>query len=277
MNACLRCAAALSILALAGCTPAEDDSNAFRVLLLGDASRAAAREKLAEGGGDGVRFVTPPPSSDVMEVADLARSADLVLVVNDATQGPTPIIREHILVARQVQIPSLGLLISKTDEFVDATDGDRELLDLEELELRELLNQYHAAAGAVRRFYDSDALDAAAGPGALHRAVAEGSYPRRSPAATGTVTGTVLRSEIYLLTAAEAEEVQAIASGDTLSFWIDGERMEGVADSSGTIQPGDNATLVIRLSEALTSAPGTRFILARNGHLIGVGTVAGID
>jgi translation elongation factor EF-Tu-like GTPase len=213
----------------------------------------------------------------MMEVADLARSADLVLIVNDATHGPTPIIREHILVTRQLRIPSLGLMMSNIDEFLDTTDGDRELLDLVELELRETLDQYQASAGAVRRFYDSDALDAAVGPGALHRAIAEGAYPRQSPVAGGSVTGTLLRSEIYLLTVPEADQTQAIAPGDSVSLWIDGQSLEGVAELSATLQPGDNAALTIRLSEGLASTPGTRFFLERSGQLIGVGTVAALD
>src|SRR3954464_9214790 len=54
-----------------------------------------------------------------------------------ATDGPMPQTREHILLARQVNVPSLVVFMNKVD-LVD----DAELLDLVELEVRELLSQY---------------------------------------------------------------------------------------------------------------------------------------
>ena len=59
-----------------------------------------------------------------------------ILVVN-AADGPMPQTREHILLARQVNVPSLVVFLNKTD-MVD----DPELLELVEMELRELLNKY---------------------------------------------------------------------------------------------------------------------------------------
>jgi elongation factor Tu len=54
-----------------------------------------------------------------------------------ATDGPMPQTREHILLARQVNVPSIVVFLNKCD-LVD----DAELLDLVELEVRELLSQY---------------------------------------------------------------------------------------------------------------------------------------
>jgi len=60
----------------------------------------------------------------------------MVLVVA-ATDGPMPQTREHILLARQVGVPSLVVFMNKVD-LVD----DEELIDLVELEVRELLSKY---------------------------------------------------------------------------------------------------------------------------------------
>ena len=54
-----------------------------------------------------------------------------------ATDGPMPQTREHILLARQVGVPYMVVFLNK----VDAVD-DAELLDLVELEVRELLTSY---------------------------------------------------------------------------------------------------------------------------------------
>src|SRR5438094_445519 len=62
--------------------------------------------------------------------------AGSILVVS-AADGPMPQTREHILLARQVGVPSIVVFLNKVD-MVD----DPELLDLVELEVRELLKTY---------------------------------------------------------------------------------------------------------------------------------------
>jgi len=59
-----------------------------------------------------------------------------ILVVN-AADGPMPQTREHILLARQVGVPALVVYMNKVDQVDDA-----ELLDLVEMEIRELLSSY---------------------------------------------------------------------------------------------------------------------------------------
>jgi len=66
-----------------------------------------------------------------------AAQMDGAILVVSAVDGPMPQTREHILLARQVNVPSVIVFLNKCD-LVD----DPELLDLVELEVRELLNQY---------------------------------------------------------------------------------------------------------------------------------------
>ncbi len=66
-----------------------------------------------------------------------AAQMDGAILVVAATDGPMPQTREHILLARQVGVPSLVVFLNKCD----AVD-DEELLDLVELEVRELLSSY---------------------------------------------------------------------------------------------------------------------------------------
>jgi elongation factor Tu len=66
-----------------------------------------------------------------------AAQMDGAILVVSAADGPMPQTREHILLARQVQVPSIVVFLNKVD-MVD----DPELIDLVELELRELLTKY---------------------------------------------------------------------------------------------------------------------------------------
>ncbi|MFZ3072053.1 MAG: elongation factor Tu [Thermodesulfobacteriota bacterium] len=66
-----------------------------------------------------------------------AAQMDGAVLVVSAADGPMPQTREHILLARQVGVPYVVVFLNKVD-MVD----DKELLDLVELEVRELLNQY---------------------------------------------------------------------------------------------------------------------------------------
>src|ERR687895_1467892 len=67
-----------------------------------------------------------------------AAQMDGAILVVSAADGPMPQTREHILLARQVEVPYIVVFLNK----VDAVD-DPELLDLVELEVRELLSKYN--------------------------------------------------------------------------------------------------------------------------------------
>ena len=66
-----------------------------------------------------------------------AAQMDGAILVVSAADGPMPQTREHVLLARQVNVPSLVVFMNKTDQV-----DDPELIELVELELRDLLNEY---------------------------------------------------------------------------------------------------------------------------------------
>jgi elongation factor Tu len=95
-----------------------------------------------------------------------AAQMDAGIVVVSAVDGPMPQTREHILLARQVGVPRVVVFLNKADLVEDA-----ELVDLVELELRELLTRYGfpgddvpvirgSALAAMRRPDDDDACRA---------------------------------------------------------------------------------------------------------------------
>jgi len=66
-----------------------------------------------------------------------AAQMDGAILVVAATDGPMPQTREHVLLARQVNVPALVVFMNKVDQL-----DDPELLDLVEMEVRELLSSY---------------------------------------------------------------------------------------------------------------------------------------
>jgi elongation factor Tu len=66
-----------------------------------------------------------------------AAQMDGAILVVSAADGPMPQTREHILLARQVGVPAMVVFLNKVDQV-----DDKELLDLVEMEVRELLSQY---------------------------------------------------------------------------------------------------------------------------------------
>ena len=66
-----------------------------------------------------------------------AAQVDGAILVVSAADGPMPQTREHVLLARQVGVPAIVVALNKVDQV-----DDEELLDLVELEVRELLSEY---------------------------------------------------------------------------------------------------------------------------------------
>ena len=93
-----------------------------------------------------------------------AAQMDGAIVVVAAPDGPMPQTREHILLARQVEVPRIVIFLNKVDQM-----DDPELLELVELELRELLDRYQfpgdeipIVRGSALAALESDSEDPAA-------------------------------------------------------------------------------------------------------------------
>jgi elongation factor Tu len=93
-----------------------------------------------------------------------AAQMDGAILVVSAPDGPMPQTREHILLARQVEVPSMVVFLNKVDML-----DDEELLELVELEVRELLSKYNfpgdetpVIRGSALRALESGSEDPAA-------------------------------------------------------------------------------------------------------------------
>jgi elongation factor Tu len=185
-----------------------------------------------------------------------AAQMDGAILVVAATDGPMPQTREHILLARQVGVPAMVVFMNK----VDAVD-DPELLDLVELEVRELLTSYKFPGDEIPIIRGS-ALQALNGEGDGEKGVEElmeavDSYipqPARevdkpflmpvedifSISGRGTVaTGRIERGQIKV-----GEEVEIIGIKDTRKSVCTGVEMFKKLLDSG--MAGDNVGLLLR-------------------------------
>jgi elongation factor Tu len=188
-----------------------------------------------------------------------AAQMDGAILVVAATDGPMPQTREHILLARQVGVPFIVVFMNKVDAVEDA-----ELLDLVELEVRELLKSYQFPGDDIPVIRGS-ALGALNGEEKWEKSVAElmaavDSYiplPQReidkpflmpiedifSISGRGTVvTGRVERGKVKV-----GEEIEIVGFRPTMKRVVTGVEMfrklldEGVA--------GDNVGLLLRGTE----------------------------
>jgi len=210
-----------------------------------------------------------------------AAQMDGAILVVSATDGPMPQTREHVLLARQVNVPFLVVALNK----VDAVD-DPELLDLVELEVRDLLKSYQFPGDdiPVIRVSALKALqgDAEAKEGILKLMEALDSYipiPQReidkpflmpiedvfSISGRGTVvTGRVERGKVKI-----GEDVEIVGFGPTKKKVVTGVEMfrklldEGVAgDNIGVLLRGTEKDEVERgqvLAKPTSITPHTKF------------------
>ena len=204
-----------------------------------------------------------------------AAQMDGAILVVSATDGPMPQTREHILLARQVNVPSVLVFLNKCD-LVD----DAELLDLVELEVRELLSAYEfpgddtpvirgSATGAIAgqpewlakmdELYD--ALDTF-----IPQPVRETEKPFLMPVEdvfSITGRGTVATGRIERGVVKVGEEVQVVGFNSEKKTVVTGVEMFRKLLDQG--QAGDNVGLLLRGVEKHEIERG--MVLAKGGSI----------
>jgi elongation factor Tu len=194
-----------------------------------------------------------------------AAQMDGAILVIAATDGPMPQTREHILLARQVGVPQLVVFLNKCD-MVD----DPELLDLVEMEARELLSKYEfdgdnikIVRGSALKALEGDAnwvKSIAELMAAVDEAIPTPERPVDQPflmpiedVFTITGRGTVVTGRIERGKVNVGDEVEIVGLGDTRKTTVTGIEMfrklldEGLAgDNVGALLRGIDKTAVER-------------------------------
>ena len=206
-----------------------------------------------------------------------AAQMDGAILVVSAADGPMPQTREHILLARQVGVPSIVVFLNKVD-MVD----DPELLDLVELEVRDLLKTYKfpgdevpVIRGSALKALEGNGKDDSAKP-ILELMAAVDSYipmPQREVekpflmpiediftiSGRGTVaTGRVERGKVKV-----GEEIEIVGIRDTQKKVVTGIEMFKKLLDDG--QAGDNIGVLLRGTERKDIERG--MVLAKPGSI----------
>jgi elongation factor Tu len=188
-----------------------------------------------------------------------AAQMDGAILVVSAADGPMPQTREHVLLARQVNVPYIVVFMNKCD-MVD----DPELLDLVELEIRELLKKYDfpgddipVVRGSALKAMEGQGKDAAANEPILKLMDAVDSYiptPERAldkpflmpveDVFSITGRGTVGTGRVERGRAKVGDKVERIGIRDTKETVVTGVEM--FRKSMDECQAGDNVGLLLR-------------------------------
>ncbi len=205
-----------------------------------------------------------------------AAQMDGAILVVSAADGPMPQTREHILLARQVGVPSIVVFLNKVDQV-----DDPELIDLVEEEIRDLLKQYEfpgdeipiIRGSALKALENPDDEEAAKPIKELLTKLDE-YIPEPERAVDGTFLmpiedvfsiegrGTVVTGRIDRGIVKVGEEVEMVGIKDTTKTTVTGVEMFNKSLDQG--QAGDNAGVLLRGTKKdevfrgqVLAAPGT--------------------
>jgi len=187
-----------------------------------------------------------------------AAQMDGAILVVAATDGPMPQTREHILLARQVGVPAICVFLNKKD-MVD----DEELLELVEMEVRELLSSYEfpgddlpLVAGSALKALEGDSSEMGQGSVLelmkncdeyIPEPVRDTDKPFLMPVEdvfSITGRGTVATGKIDRGVINVNDKIERVGLGDTKEFVVTGvEMFRKLMDDA---QAGDNVGLLLR-------------------------------
>src|SRR2546423_792160 len=190
-----------------------------------------------------------------------AAQMDGAILVVAATDGPMPQTREHVLLARQVGVPSIVVALNKAD-MVD----DEEILELVELEVRELLNECRAGdnMGALLR-------------GTKKEDVERGQVLAKPASITPHTTFT---AQVYILTKEEGGRHTPFFTNYHPQFYFRTTDVTGTVNlPEGTemVMPGDNTEMAVELQKPIAMDEGLRFAIREGGRTVGSGRVVKIQ
>ncbi|PYP12197.1 MAG: elongation factor Tu [Gemmatimonadetes bacterium] len=192
-----------------------------------------------------------------------AAQMDGAILVVSAVDGPMPQTREHILLARQVNVPAIVVFLNKCD-LVD----DPELLDLVELEVRELLSKYQFP-GDDTPVIRGSALKAIEGDKQWVAKIEEllAALDKSIP---------VPKREVDKPFQMPVEDVFSITGRGTVATGrIDKGKIK-VGEEVEMVMPGDNTKMAIDLITPIAMEEQLRFAIREGGRTVGAGVVTKI-
>ena len=265
-----------------------------KVALIGDEHRGAVLREIAAGErseirrrGDiyelavdtvGLSLTSLAPGGSITTLADSLLETEIGLIVVDSTRGPTPAIREHVLVARQARVPMLAVLFANVGElYARAPEEAGELLAIERREVRDLLSTYDLNGDASLVFYDAQppeaVIDVAAyAPRDTLRTLSKFA-PSRVPSGDMQKADKIWGA-VYLLTEAEAAgHAVSLAPEDSVIVWSEGTQSRAKLASVSAYHPGDFREMPLAMEQPLSGREGSRILLVKSDRIVGLGAI----
>ena len=231
-----------------------------------------------------------------------AAQMDGAILVVSAADGPMPQTREHILLARQVGVPYIIVFLNKCDMVDDA-----ELLELVEMEVRELLSRYEFPGDDIpiikvgeeieivgiretakttctgvemfRKLLDQG--QAGDNIGVLLRGTKREEVERGQVLAKpGTIKPhTQFSGEVYVLSKEEGGRHTPFFNNYRPQFYFRTTDVTGAIElpkDKEMVMPGDNVSINVKLISPIAMEEGLRFAIREGGRTVGAGVVSKI-
>src|SRR2546427_52646 len=199
-----------------------------------------------------------------------AAQMDGAILVVSAADGPMPQTREHILLARQVGVPYIVVYLNKAD-MVD----DKELLELVEVEVRELLSKYDFP-GDKTPIVIGSALKALEGEDSE---LGTKSVLKLAEALDSYIPTPKREIDKPFLMPVEGGRHTPFLNNYRPQFYFRTTDVTGSVElPKGTemVMPGDNVKMVVTLITPIAMEQGLRFAIREGGKTVGAGVVAKI-
>ena len=187
-----------------------------------------------------------------------AAQMDGAILVVSAMDGPMPQTREHVLLAHQVEVPAIVVFLNKVDLM-----DDPELLELVELEIREVLSAY-GYPGDETPIVRGSALTA------LNCTSTDASHPDYA-----SIWELIRVVDEYIPTPERAED-KPFFSGYKPQFFIRTMDITGTVtlpEGVEMVMPGDDTHMIVELIEPVALENGSRFAIREGGLTVGAGVL----
>jgi small GTP-binding protein len=228
-----------------------------------------------------VHFDYPGHADYIKSFITGASRIDGAILVVSAADGPMPQTREHVLLARQVNVPYIVVFLNKVD-MVD----DEELLELVESEVRELLNEYGFPGDEVPVIRGS-ALAALAAKSIRNKrckpiyelvTTLDRYIPiKEERGRTGSLKYSKrFRTEVYILSKEEGGRHTPFFDGYQPQFYFGTTNVTGkvkLPEGVEMVFPGDYIPCEVELLNPVAIEEGLRFAIREGGRTVGVGVV----
>lgn len=225
-----------------------------------------------------VTVIAPSPSASLPDLATTLHGADVAVIVMDATQGPLPSLRDHVIIARQTRAPLVTMMLANVDLLWKLAPKDaRELLGLEVEEFLSVLSLYEMGDAGTPLFHDTARANraptsATGGLKAIGQYFANRGNARQAVPAVASQRNAL--AQVYFLADAEANGHGINRAKEwSLELWTEGSSMVVDVYGADVYGPADVGAVDIASAEPFLAYEGSRFLLFDGGHLVGLGVM----